>query len=55
MALYLSAVNAEPMSPLPVVDLGYTVQQATLNVSVLFLSVSFQDILFVDREQDYLE
>jgi hypothetical protein len=40
LALHLSAVTAA--SQLPVVDLGYTVQQATLNVSILLFPLEYQ-------------
>jgi hypothetical protein len=45
VALHFSVVNAA--SQLPIVDLGYTVQQATLNVSMLLFALRYRVFRFV--------
>jgi hypothetical protein len=45
VALHFSVVNLA--SPLPIVDLGYTVKQATLNVSVLLFALGYRVSRFV--------
>lgn len=45
VALHFPVVNAA--SPLPIVDLGYTVQQATLNVSILLFALGYRVFRFV--------
>jgi hypothetical protein len=45
LALHFAVVNAA--SRLPIVDLGYTVQQATLNVSMLLFAPGYRVFRFV--------